>query len=282
MKKTPQKVDSYFIGLILEIFILVSLFIFYDFEEIKNISFIMLSTSFFIILITYILGLVPGLILTSIILFVYSSYIIYQNLIMNIDVRSIYYMWMIIIPVIAFTTGKLSYNIQKLQEINNKLSKEYKSLVTVDEQTGLGNIKLFYRELDREISKHKRYKTPCSLMIIKLPYYKEIKKIIGDAKTNKLIRDISSVIISSTRNEDERYSLDEDTLAIIMPNTYAKDANIVKERIKQGIVDLSLRLREENISIDIDIKISVVEYSDNIKSPIQYKILAEEELQYDV
>ncbi|CEP81133.1 diguanylate cyclase [Paraclostridium sordellii] len=73
--------------------------------------------------------------------------------------------------------------------------------------------------LEREISKVKRHKTELTLMLVKLPYYKETKKILGESKTNKLMKDISNVITKSTRIEDERYTIENDTIAIIMPNT---------------------------------------------------------------
>nr|WP_330375234.1 diguanylate cyclase [Paeniclostridium sordellii] len=85
--------------------------------------------------------------------------------------------------------------------------------------TGLLNVKAFYMNLEREISKVKRHKTELTLMLVKLPYYKETKKILGESKTNKLMKDISNVITKSTRIEDERYTIENDTIAIIMPNT---------------------------------------------------------------
>lgn len=282
MSGVQRKVDSYFIALLLEVFIVVALFMFYKGEDIHNVNFIMLCITFFIIMITYTGGMVIGLILTSAMIFLYASYIFYNNFALNVGISIMSYLWMISVPILTFTSGKLSTSISILQDTNRRLKEEYKNLVTIDEHTGLGNEKLFYRELDREISKSKRYNTPCTLMIIKLPYYREIRKIIGEDDTRKVKKDISDVIILSTRNEDERYSIENDTLAIIMSNTSSKDATVVKDRIKTGINNLNLKLREEKKYVNIDTKISILQYKDSIKNPIEFKILAEEELQYDV
>ncbi len=67
-----------------------------------------------------------------------------------------------------------------------------------------------------------------------------------------------------------------------MSNTDKDGAMVVRERIKQGIADLNLRLRDQKYYVDIDTKISIVQYSENIKSAMEFKLLAEEELQYDV
>lgn len=280
MNESFKKIDSYFIGLFLEIFIIISLFINNEHGNILN--FAMLCITFFTIMITYAGGMIVALILSSIAVFIYAGYVFYINTVFNTNIEYITYIWMISIPLVAFTSGKLSSYINELQENNRKLKEEYNNLVTIDKETGLGNIKLFYMELDRDISKSQRHKIPCTLMLVKLPYYKDIKNIIGENKTNKLIKDISDVIVNSTRNEDERYTIENDTIAIIMSNTDKDGAMVVKERIKQGIIDLNLRLRDQKYYVDIDTKISIVQYSENIKSAMEFKLLAEEELQYDV
>lgn len=282
MRNILRKIDFYFLALFLEIFVIIAIFTINKDSNTDVLNFVMICITFFTIMITYTGGKVVGLILSSVTIFLYASYIFYINLVMNIDINYICYIWMVCIPTVAITSGKLSSNIMLLQNANIKLKDEYENLVRIDEQTGLGNIKLFYRDLDREMSKSKRHKIPCTLMLVKLPYYKDIKKIIGENKTNKLIKDISSVILKCTRNEDERYTIENDTIAIIMPNTDINGANIVRNRIKEGISNLNLQLIQEKGYVDIDNKVSILQYKKDISSAIEFKSLAQEELQYDV
>lgn len=282
MNNLLKKIDSYLLILLLEIFIVVTLSTFIQNSDLAILDFIMLCVTFFTVMITYIGGLVIGLILCSIIIFIYASYIFYMNLIKGVEIQYISYIWMISIPLLSFTIGKLGHNISQLQKSNMKLIENHKSLVTIDKDTGLGNIKLFYMNLDKEISKAKRHNAPCTLMLIKLPYYKEIKKIIGENKTSKLMKEISDIILSSTRNEDDSYTLENDTLAIVMPVTDFQGALIVKNRIKERIVELNLDLKSEKNYVNVDVKIAIVEYRDEIKNSMEFKLLAEEELQYDV
>lgn len=282
MRNILREIDFYFLGLFLEIFVIISIFTINKDSNMDILNFVMLCITFFTIMITYTGGKVVGLILSSITIFLYASYIFYINLAMNIEINYICYIWMVCIPIVAITSGKLSSNITVLQNTNRNLKEEYENLVRIDEQTGLGNIKLFYRDLDREMSKSKRHKVPCTLMLVKLPYYKEIKKIIGENKTNKLIKDISNVISQCTRNEDEIYTIENDTIAIIMPNTDINGADIVRNRIKEGISNLNLKLMEEKKYVNIDNKVSILQYKKDISSAIEFKSLAQEELQYDV
>lgn len=282
MDKTLKKIDSYFICFLLELFILVTLYIFNQNSNTLLLDFIMLCICFFSTMITYIGGIVIGLIISSITIFFYASYIFYMNLIKGMEIPFMSYVWMIFIPLLSFTMGKFNNYINIIQQSNMDLIQSHEELITIDKDTGLGNLKLFYMILEKEISKSRRYNTTCTLMLIKLPYYKEIIKIVGENKTNKLIKDISDIIISATRNEDDTYTLDDDTLAILMPLTDLEGALIVKNRIKEHITDLNLKLKEEKDYINIDVKISALQYNDQIKSAMEFKMLAQEELQYDV
>ena len=282
MNKLSMKIDSYFLFLILELFIVFSFFIPYRSENNVILDFVMLCITFFLIMITYAGGIVIGLISSSVTIFVYASYIFYMNLVKGVSIETISYFWMVSIPIVTLTTGKLQSNINIIQERNRKLKEDYENLVTIDETTGLGNIKLFYRALEKEISKSLRHKSKCTLMLIKLPYYKEIKNIIGVEGSNSLKRSIRDVVTSSVRNEDEIYTIENDTLAIIMPNTEIEGAKVVKNRIKDKMTDLNLKIRETKEGITVDTKIAILEHNDSIKDAVEFKVRAEEELQYDV
>lgn len=282
MNKLSIRIDSYFLSLILELFIIFSFFIPYRNENNGVLDFVMLCITFFSVMITYAGGIVIGLISTSVTIFIYASYIFYMNLVKGVGIDIISYLWMISIPIVTLTTGKLQSSINIIQEKNRKLKDDYENLVTIDEATGLGNVKLFYKALEKEISKSLRHKSKCTLMLIKVPYYKEVIKIIGGDGTNALKRAVGDVITSSVRNEDEIYTIENDTLAVIMPNTDIEGAKIVKNRIKDKILDLNLKIKEKKDEISVDTKIAILEHTDDIKDAVEFKVRAEEELQYDV
>ena len=282
MNNLHKKIDSYLLALLLELFLLVTLSISTLRSDSSILNFVMLCVTFFALIITYVGGMVVGLIVCSVSIFTYASYIFYMNLIKGTDIQTISYIWMIFIPLLSFTMGKFSDGISELQKSNIKLLENQQNLVTIDQETCLKNIRLFYSNLDKEISKAKRHHTPCTLMLIKLPYYKDIKNIIGQNETNKLMRYVGDIILQSIRNEDDIYVIEHDTLAVIMPVTNLQGASIVKNRIKQRITDFNLDLRSEKKQISVDTKISVVEYKKQIKNSMEFKLLAEEELQYDV
>ncbi|MDV9854683.1 hypothetical protein [Clostridioides difficile] len=78
----------------------------------------MLAIIFFIIMLTYLSNSVVGLITSSIIIFMYTSYILYNNITHNMDVEFISYMWIIATPVSSIIMGNLNKSINELQNTN--------------------------------------------------------------------------------------------------------------------------------------------------------------------
>ncbi len=233
-------------------------------------------------MLTYLSNSIVGLITSSIIIFMYTSYILYNNITYNMDVEFISYMWIIAIPISSIIMGNLNKSINELQNTNKKLSEQYKELVTIDSETGLRNLKIFYNDVNMEISKSIRHNTDFSLMIVKLPYYGNLQTIFGESKTNKIVKYIGSNIIECTRNEDIIYSLQKDMLGILMPNTSLEGSKVVKDRIKKRIKELNLDLNNRGKYVNIDVKIAFLQYRDSFGDSINFKNIVEEELQYDV
>ncbi|MCC0744903.1 GGDEF domain-containing protein, partial [Clostridioides sp. ZZV14-6044] len=233
-------------------------------------------------MLTYLSNSVVGLITSSIIIFIYTSYILYNNITHNIDIEFISYIWIIAVPISSIIMGNINKNINELQLTNIKLTEQYEELVTIDNETGLRNLKIFYNDVNMEISKSVRHTTTFSLMIVKLPYYENLQTIFGESKTNKIVKYISSNIVECTRNEDIIYSLQKDMIGILMPNTALEGSKVVRDRIKKRIKELNLDLNDKGKYVNIDVKIAILEYRDTFGDSINFKNMVEEELQYDV
>lgn len=282
MNETNKKIDLLMLSLFIFIFLIVGIVILSIRTENKLNVFIMLSVIFFIIMLTYLSNSVVGLITSSITIFIYTSYILYNNITHNIEIEFISYIWIIAIPISSIIMGNINKNINELQLTNIKLTEQYKELVTIDSETGLRNLKIFYNDVNMEISKSVRHTTTFSLMIVKLPYYGNLQTIFGESKTNEIVKYISSNIVECTRNEDIIYSLQKDMIGILMPNTELEGSKVVRDRIKKKIKELNLDLNNRGKYVNIDVKIAILEYRDTFGDSINFKNMVEEELQYDV
>ncbi|QBD84489.1 GGDEF domain-containing protein [Clostridium tetani] len=281
MNKTIKKLDAYILLFLLDLFCILS-FLFFNIDKNTIIDFIMLSVLFLILFISYFKRTVWSIISSAISIFGLGSYTLYNNLVYGIEVIINTYMWMGAIPITAVLLAKIGEYINILEDTNINLQQECENLVTIDKTTGLGNIKSFYMDLDKEISKSKRYEKPLSLMMIKLEFYDEIKALIGEIKMKELLKEIGKIITSFTRKEDISCKLGQDTLAILMPETDKNGAEVVKARIKETLKEINLNKNKENNHINLDIKIGILQYDKTVENAFEFKKIAEKELEYDV
>ncbi|WP_434283923.1 GGDEF domain-containing protein [Clostridium botulinum] len=281
MDRFSKNIDICIILLLLNFFCIYS-FIYFNLGKNIMLNFIMLGSLFMVTIVAYFRGIVEGFLFSAMIIFFYVTFIIYNNTIHRNPVELITYIWMVDIPLSAFISGKLSENINLIQSINTRLQKEYRDLITIDKTTGLSNLKGFYIDLDREMSKAKRHKLNLSLMIVKIQYYDELNAILGEKKMEEILKIISNVITLAIRGEDISYKLNKDTFAILMPSTNLQGAEVVKNRIKESISEENLKIKQEDKNVNIDIKVGIVEYKNTIKEAFEFKELAEKELEYDV
>ncbi|WP_034439305.1 GGDEF domain-containing protein [Clostridium ihumii] len=281
MDKLSRSIDLYIVAMIMQVFIIFG-FLYFNLHDNTFLDFIMLGITAFIVLIAYFKGTIWGLLSATIAVFIYASYFLYLSLIQNINININVYLWVISIPIISFLTGRFGDKLREIQNENKELKNEMKELVTIDKKTGLSNLKGFYEDLEREISRCKRHKFPMALMLIKISYYNELLVYFGERKMREIIGEISECIVKSTRIEDIQYMLNDDTFAILLIETDELGGEVVNKRVKDDIKNINLKLDNQEKNINVEVKVGIVEYNENIHDAIELKKLAEKELEYDV
>lgn len=246
------------------------------------IDFIMLGSMSLIIIISYLKGTIWGMLSSAFVIFIYATYFIYTNVTLSQTIELNVYLWLFFIPIISFTIGKISYNINELQCLEKELKEDVNELITIDKETGLGNNRGFYNDLEREIIRSQKYNRPFVLMIIKIMYYDELLSYFGKEKIKKLFNMVSKSIVKSSRMEDMKYMLNKNTFAVLLIETNLKESNVISEEIRKNIENLNFKSKYKDKDINLEIKISTVEYKDDIKNAFELKEMADKELEYDV
>jgi diguanylate cyclase (GGDEF)-like protein len=228
------------------------------------------------------LGFIPGLLVCGLLIFAYGSIIFYQLLVGYSETWTLNYLWFLFYPLGALLTGSI-----KLKLIG--ISKEYDAFqhlteksVNIDVLTGFGNSRELLRDLDREMSRAKRYKVPLTLAIIQIQYFDEILAIYGEEDSSNVYKALSAGIDRALRVEDLRFRLEADLFSLVLPHTSAEDALIVKNRIKKELDQISI---EDNSSLNryrVEVKIGLLQYNDSMANPMIFKALTLKELEYDV
>jgi len=118
---------------------------------------------------------------------------------------------------------------------NARLFQETNRLAITDEVTGLFNHRHFYRELEQEFKRAKRYDRPLSLIMFDIDFFKRYNDLLGHLAGDEALRLLANRLRSNTRGVDilARYGGDE--FCIILPETELKQALVQAERIRSAI-----------------------------------------------
>ncbi|HHD2751570.1 TPA: diguanylate cyclase [Clostridium perfringens] len=281
MKNKCKVLDGLFLSLLLEVSILL-IILSLRLQSLNLEDFILIGIMIVISFFAYLKGSIFSIISSIITIFIYASLNLYNNFVKLEEVSPNVYIWIIFIPIITITIGCFSTILNQIQEEYMKIKESHESLVTIDKRTGLSNLRGFYQDIGRGISKAKRRGYALTLMIITFPYFNEFKSILDPNSLKELEVDIADALSSSVRNEDITYKFGEDYFAVLMEETDIKGAEVVKKRLKEKLQNISKRVKNKDESIMLEVKIGIAQYDENIKNAIEFKEIAERELEFDV
>lgn len=276
-----RHIDIFFLLLIIEIFTITTLLIL-NIKEVTFIDYLLYGLTFLVIVISFYSNLIIGLISSAFLVFGYGSYMLYQSLFYEkVGIKNSYF-WIILFPLSAFISGRLSDSVNDIRNKNIKYEKQVKDLVTVDEVTGFNNSKEFYKDLNEEMSRSRRHKFDLSVMMVQIQYLEELISIYGEQKISRIFKVISDLIEKVTRTEDKKYKIDENLFSVIMPNTYISGVDVVKERLRKELNSITLNDSKETKTYKFDIKISALQYNESIANAFEFKELVLKEIEYDI
>jgi diguanylate cyclase len=122
-----------------------------------------------------------------------------------------------------------------------KLKEAYRrieELAELDELTGSFNRRCIMRMLDDEIARAHRSKTPCSIALIDLDWFKRINDSYGHPTGDEVLRTFAITVFANIRNIDRfgRYGGEE--FLLVLPDTPGDGAARILDRLRAIIADL--------------------------------------------
>lgn len=280
MKKRVQQVKIFLILLILLIF---SAFFYTLLLDNNNIvyDYIMFAMFMINLMIAGFTSVSVGLITSTFMIFAYACVIIYQNVI-GVDIPlKLNYVWIALFPFGTFLAGLISENITKLGKKLENFEEESDPYKSIDADTGFGNLNEFLKALEVEMAKAKRYHYPLTLGIIEILYLDELRALHKDKK-DKILKILSQALINKMRIDDGKFRVGEKTFAIVLPSTTIDGATILKERIKEELLQLTIYEDYMYKNFKVEMRIGLKELDNSIKTPIKFREEAELESEYNV
>ncbi|MCD4762558.1 MAG: diguanylate cyclase [Desulfobacterales bacterium] len=137
--------------------------------------------------------------------------------------------------------------------------KRLQDLAITDGLTKLYNSRYFYKQLDSEIDRSKRYNHPLSLLFMDIDHFKHYNDNYGHLEGDKVLAGIGKVIKSCLRKMDTAYRYGGEEFTVILPETSRGEVMTVAKRIKDAIENEKFS-PQSGKSVSITISIGATEY----------------------
>ncbi|OKP99675.1 diguanylate cyclase domain-containing protein [Paenibacillus sp. P46E] len=245
---------------------------------------IILNIAFLLALVTYFTNVTAGLVLNLAFIFGYGFFILYQTVSEGETIGVNTYFWLVMTPLLTVVLWVFTSTTRELQAENERLEKRTANLATVDENTDLRNTISFQKDASLFTGISTRYSIPLTLLVVKVKYWSEIRRLIPEEQLSEAIYDVSQLSQSSIRTNDALYLLDkEDATWGLLLFTDREGAKIVIERIKFKLQELNDTEFSAKYKVNLGLKIGAVQYEEaTIENPLDFIVQAKKQLEYDV
>ncbi|HMJ01344.1 MAG TPA: diguanylate cyclase [Conexibacter sp.] len=111
-------------------------------------------------------------------------------------------------------------------------------MAELDDLTGLGNYRMFMRQLTAEVARSRRYEDPFSLVLLDLDGFKAINDELGHLAGDDALRLVAIALRDALREEDVCCRQGGDEFAVIAVRAGAQEAHELSERLAQAIAEI--------------------------------------------
>ena len=214
----------------------------------------------------------------------FVAYKIY-SMITGGDVSVVSFAW-VLLPAMAIAGIALFIsNNSDLALENALLKKQIAGLVMMDPVTGLYNLRSMFMDIQTQISYSERNKIPFTLMIIRLRYPRELKKVLKKEEYEKLLKQLSLLLVDTVRLEDKVYSIDDNGGFGIILTCDKEGTKIVEKRLRSKLKEPKWFSEvSSKHEVRAELKVGYLQYEKESfnRDANAFKEKVEEEVQYDI
>jgi diguanylate cyclase (GGDEF)-like protein len=116
-----------------------------------------------------------------------------------------------------------------------QLFEQMERMAITDGLTGLLNHRTFQSRADEALAQAKRYDRKCSVILTDIDHFKSVNDTYGHPTGDAVLKGVARILRDKARDTDivARYGGEE--FALIMPETDAKGAQVIAERIREAV-----------------------------------------------
>ena len=196
---------------------------------------------------------VAGAVTSGLTLLVFAAYKLYMRFSYAAAIEWTAFLWpFIVLGALGGMTLFISL-FSVIEGINGVLNKRLDELTVMDPLTGLENMRSMVMSLKRYMALSRRNGTEMGLMLVRLRYADEIKKVLTRAQFGDLRHNMAIAVQDTLRLEDRVFSIDENgSLGIIY---FSKEAGVtvVKSRVLSAVVNKNMLpdLNEQALTVEV-------------------------------
>ncbi len=154
---------------------------------------------------------------------------------------------------LTFTKGKADY---------------MHSIATTDALTGLLNRREFNLRLSEEFARAKRHKSPLSLALFDIDFFKKINDTHGHNTGDAILKELGLLIASKTRTCDIAARYGGEEFALILPETSQSDSYELMDRLRYLVETEIFNKTKLPVRATISIGVAQLDFTD--KTPLDF------------
>ena len=224
---------------------------------------------------------VGGIVLSGVTILLFAVYKLFYYFAYDVRIEWTAYLWPpVILIALAGMMTFISY-FSQIEGVNNLLNIRLDQLTVMDPLTGLENNRAMISSLARYMALSERKGTEMGLMMIRLRYAEELKKVLTKNQFNELRHTLGSTVQDVVRMEDRAFSSDDDgSLGIIY---FSNGGPFLKGRILDAVSKKNMLPDLNEQLLTVDLSIVYKQYDPEMKKDaIRFVSDVEKEFAYDV
>ncbi len=285
LKKGDSRLLSYVgIGLLMLSFILAVVVAAYTGSEHLTENLVMTIFLAVAVVLTVAGSLMIAIIVAAVATLVFAGLKIYSIMVLSGEIVPISFLWMILPAMCVVGIALYVKRYSPLTLENALLKKQIAELVMIDPVTGLYNLRSMFMDIQTQISYAERNDSPISLMILRLRYPAEMKKVLKSNQYDKVVKQLSMLIVDTVRLEDRVYSIDENGGFGIILTCDREGTKLVEKRLRTKLDDPKWFEGISDKQIRTEVRIGFLQYekAKYNRNANEFKDDVEEEVNYDM
>ena len=215
---------------------------------------------------------------------IFAGLKIYSLITLQKEFPPVSFLWIVLPAMSVVGIALFVKRFSPLMLENALLKKQIAELVMIDPVTGLYNLRSMFMDIQTQISYAERNNSPISLMILRLRYPAEMRKVLKSSQYDKVVKQLSLLIVDTVRLEDRVYSIDENGGFGIILTCDKEGTKIVEKRLRAKLDDPKWFEGISDKQIRTEVRIGYLQYDKTKynRNANNFKDDVEEEVNYDM